>query len=31
MTWRNDSHRGQPIIEISHQDGATTWIPGNVD
>ncbi|MFM7312123.1 MAG: hypothetical protein ACKO0M_02985 [Cyanobium sp.] len=31
MTWRNDNHRGQQIIVISHQDGATTWIPGNVD
>lgn len=30
MQWRNDSHNGQQIIVISHQDGATSWIPGNV-
>ena len=31
MTWRNDTHDGTKIIVISHQDGATTWIPGNVN
>jgi hypothetical protein len=30
MSWRNDSHQGSNIIVISHQDGATTWIPGHV-
>lgn len=30
MRWRNDSHNGQQIIAISHQDGATSWIPGHV-
>lgn len=30
MRWRNDSHNGQQIIVISHQDGATSWIPGHV-
>jgi hypothetical protein len=31
VTWRNDTHDGTKIIVISHQDGATTWIPGNVN
>lgn len=31
MTWRNDTHDDIKIIVISHQDGATTWIPGNVN
>jgi len=30
ITWRNDTHQGDSIIEIKHQDGAVTWIPGNV-
>lgn len=30
MQWRNDTHNGQPIIVITHQDGATSWIPGHV-
>lgn len=30
MTWRNDSHAGDPIIVINHQDGAVSWIPGNI-
>lgn len=30
MSWRNDNHHGSDIIVISHQDGATTWIPGHV-
>ena len=30
MTWRNDTHKGSSIIVISHEDGATTWIPGQV-
>ncbi|MEB3199085.1 MAG: hypothetical protein VKK62_00995 [Synechococcaceae cyanobacterium] len=31
MSWRNDSHRGSPIVVISHEDGATTWIPGAIN
>lgn len=31
ITWRNDTHDGSKIIVISHQDGAVTWIPGNVN
>lgn len=31
MRWRNDSHRGDPIVVINHQDGATSWIPGNIN
>jgi hypothetical protein len=31
MSWRNDTHNGQQIIAISHQDGANSWIPGHVD
>ncbi|MEB3275705.1 MAG: hypothetical protein VKM92_01950 [Cyanobacteriota bacterium] len=31
MRWRNSSHNGESIIVISHQDGAMSWIPGNVD
>lgn len=31
MRWRNSSHNGESIIVISHQDGAVSWIPGNVD
>jgi hypothetical protein len=30
MRWHNDSHNGQQIIAITHQDGATSWIPGHV-
>jgi hypothetical protein len=30
MTWRNDSHEGDPIIVIDHQDGSVSWIPGNI-
>lgn len=30
MRWRNDNHNGDSIIVINHQDGAITWIPGNV-
>jgi hypothetical protein len=30
MQWRNDTHNGRPIIVITHQDGATSWIPGHV-
>ena len=30
MRWSNDSHRGDDIVVIRHQDGATTWIPGNI-
>jgi len=31
MNWRNDSHEGDPIIVINHQDGAVSWIPGNIN
>ncbi|MFM7752958.1 MAG: hypothetical protein ACKO58_00985 [Cyanobium sp.] len=31
MRWRNDSHQGDPIIVINHQDGATSWIPGTIN
>ena len=31
MQWHNDSHNGQQIIVINHQDGATSWIPGHVN
>lgn len=31
MSWRNDSHQGDPIIVINHQDGAISWIPGNIN
>ena len=30
ITWRNDTHKGDSIIVINHQDGAVSWIPGNV-
>ncbi len=30
MRWSNDSHRGSDIVVIRHQDGAITWIPGNI-
>ena len=30
MRWRNDNHKGESIIVINHQDGAISWIPGNV-
>lgn len=30
MRWRNDSHQGREIIVIHHQDGAMSWIPGNI-
>lgn len=30
MRWRNDSHQGDPIIVIDHQDGAISWIPGTI-
>lgn len=31
MTWSNDSHNGDNIIVIQHQDGAVSWIPGHVN
>ena len=31
MRWRNDSHAGEQIIVINHQDGAITWIPGHIE
>lgn len=31
MSWRNDNHEGDPIIVINHQDGAVSWIPGNIN
>lgn len=31
LNWRNDTHNGQKIIVINHEDGATTWIPGHVE
>lgn len=31
MRWRNETHQGDPIIVINHQDGAITWIPGNIN
>lgn len=31
MSWRNDTHRGDPIVVINHQDGAITWIPGQIN
>lgn len=31
MSWRNDSHQGSDIIVINHQDGAITWIPGQIN
>ena len=31
MRWRNDSHQGEQIVVINHQDGAITWIPGHID
>jgi hypothetical protein len=30
MRWSNDSHRGQDIVVINHQDGAISWIPGHI-
>jgi len=27
---RNDSHQGDPIVVINHQDGAISWIPGTI-
>ena len=30
MRWRNDTHNGQQIIVITHQNGAISWIPGHV-
>jgi hypothetical protein len=30
IKWRNDSHEGDPIIVIDHQDGSVSWIPGNI-
>lgn len=30
MSWRNDSHKGENIVVINHQDGAISWIPGNI-
>lgn len=30
ITWRNDTHQGDSIIVINHQDGAVSWIPGIV-
>ena len=31
MRWRNDTHQGEPIVVINHQDGAITWIPGQIN
>ena len=31
MNWRNDTHQGDPIVVINHQDGAITWIPGQIN
>ncbi len=31
ITWSNSDHNGQNIIVISHQDGASSWIPGYVN
>lgn len=31
MRWRNDTHQGDPIVVINHQDGAITWIPGQIN
>ncbi|MFM7361158.1 MAG: hypothetical protein ACKO6F_08530 [Cyanobium sp.] len=31
QNWRNDTHNGDRIIVINHEDGATTWIPGHVE
>ena len=30
IRWLNDTQQGDPIIVINHQDGAVSWIPGNV-
>lgn len=30
MRWSNDSHQGQDIVVINHQDGAISWIPGHI-
>lgn len=30
MRWRNDTHQSDQIIVINHQDGAVSWVPGNV-
>ncbi len=30
IRWRNDTQQGDSIIVIYHQEGAVSWIPGNV-
>lgn len=30
IRWRNDTHQSDEIIVINHQDGAVSWVPGNV-
>lgn len=30
VEWRNDFKNGTNVIVVSHQDGATSWIPGHV-
>lgn len=31
MQWRNDAFQGSQVTVITHQDGATTFIPGHVN
>ena len=31
IKWRNDHRNGSKVIIISHSDGATSWIPGQVN